>query len=711
MKETVIKEKYEAILANAISKNLKTAFDILAAMLCETRRPEWVDKKNELEQNYKYLLQYAIDGIDDPEQENIYNNIRNALLNLSDHVYNALMTNFSNMYPYVQKRAISRLNLPNNEEIEHIFAQNEDNEEKENLLSLVFSRFWLKAFYSEREIMLIESLIFGDETHSADKCMMISALMLSLLLQYDEKKMEALTTISASSTGEVQNRAFIALLLCCSTHHNRIKLNASLNSKIQLISQKAWFNEKFVTSILLFINGLDTEKVNKELKDDIMPSLIKDSGFISDNLDLNSLINGSNSFTENPDWEKLTDKGDIADKVQRFVELQQNGADVFMGTFSAMKSHPFFSKIHNWFRPYNTTNAWVKKEFKGKDYKVFTFISANPAICDSDRYSMLFSLSSVPENYLTELENTLNNQLEQLRNLKPENPYSDDNISERIDIQQYWQNLYRFFKLHPYKGDFTDPYNNGIDIVNLPFINYINNKNLITIADAMMKKRFYAASIPILLFVSNKKQSDANTLQKLGYCYQKKNMFNEALNFYNKAELVSASSAWLKKTKAFCYMQIHNYTSAYEIYSTLSESSPNDLHLVLNMANCLIAQKRYNDAIPALFKLEYLDPCDKITRLIAWILFIIKDYDRSSDYMNRIPTEKRTSRDWTILGHVSWCQKHKGDAVSYYTQACKKAEGKDSVINDIRNDIEILVNNGVNKSEIPLVLDRIRYTE
>lgn len=710
MKETEIKDNYTAIVSNTVSKNLRRAFDLLSEMLVQLRKPEWIDKKEALEQNYQYLLQYAIDGIDDPEQENIYNKIRTSLLVLADQAYNALMTSISNEYPYIHKRSISKIALPDNTEIEAILS-GEECDNKDQTLSLVFSRIWLKAFYSDREITLIDSLIYGDETKYEDKCMLVSAIMLGLLLQFDEKKFEILTTISSSLTGEIQNRAFIALLLCCDRYYNRLQLYPNIQKKIQLLATKNWFNEKFATSVLLFVNGLETEKISKEMKDSIMPDLMKETSILSDNLDIDSMLNNLNGFSENPEWDKIMDKYDVSDKIQRFVDLQRNGADVFLGTFSSMKSHAFFSQICNWFRPYNTSNSWVIKEFKGKSYQLFDFISLNPSICDSDRYSMLFSLSSVPESYLKSLEENLKIQADQIKLLKEENSLNENNGNDRMNIQLYWQNLYRFFRLHPNKSSFPDPYETGINIVNLPFINAVDNRTLMSIVDSLMKKKFYSQALSILLHLVNSNKTDAGTLQKLGFCYQKKAMYAEALSHYEKAEIVSSNNVWLDKVKAYCYMQTQEYEKALDIYKKLSLSNPDDLAIVLNLANSHIALKQYAEAIPALFKLEYLSPSDKIYRLIAWCAFVTQKYEQATTYINKIELSKRSSRDWTILGHISWCQSHKGQAIDYYQQAYKLSNDKQTLIEQIQNDISYLEANGIKKTEVPFVLDRIRYIE
>lgn len=730
MNDTDVKDKYEQIINHTLNKNLKGAFDILNELLSSVHKSEWNDKKNELEQNYKYLLQYVFDGIKDPAQEEIYNNIRISLLNLADLAYNAIKTSSSNEYPYVQKRGISKLVFPINSEIEKILSTGGQDtindllkdvnisssseievvgeEKKDEILDLTFMRLWLKAVYSNRETSLLESLILSEEVRNDDKCLLVSALMLSLLLQFDEKKFEILLTILQATNGEVQTRAMVAFILCCNRYALRLTLYEGLQKGIQNIIRKPWFASKFTTCALFFINGLETEKVNEEVQKTIIPDLMKSSASISENLDLSKL--NLENIEENPEWKSLNEKNDITDKIERFTELQRNGADVFLSTFSSLKNHSFFSHICNWFRPFNTTNSWVRREFKGKDYKLFDLISLNPMICNSDRYSMLFSLSSVPESYLKNIEDSLKIQEEQIKQIQKENKLSEDTNKERLETQLYWQDLYRFFKLHPFKQAFPDPYKKGLDINSLPFKDILGDKVLSAIADTYFKKKFYTEALSIYLLISNK-DVNSNILQRIGYCYQKKAFYDRALTYYNKADLIDTNNPWLNKMKALCHMQQMQYEEALTIYNHLVEKDRDSSNIALYMAQCYIGMQQYDKALPLLYKLEYLSPSNKIYRTIAWCAFLDGKFEHSEKYLMKIGQSERTSKDYMNLGHISLCQNNRVKALDFYTLARSTKKDDQTIESKFLNDLTIFEKYITDKEDIPFIVDRLRYIE
>ena len=85
----IAKQQYEtyALLAE---RRLKDAFGKLAVLITELQ--DWLsrDKLNEMETAYKYMIQYMLDGVDDPERKRIYDHLGVAAYVLTDRVSDAL---------------------------------------------------------------------------------------------------------------------------------------------------------------------------------------------------------------------------------------------------------------------------------------------------------------------------------------------------------------------------------------------------------------------------------------------------------------------------------------------------------------------------------------------------------------------------------------------------------------------------------------------
>ena len=68
-----INKAYNRIIGSLDSKELKNAFDSIQALISGSREISFQDKLNELQDTYKYMLRYRIEGAKDPMQEQIYN--------------------------------------------------------------------------------------------------------------------------------------------------------------------------------------------------------------------------------------------------------------------------------------------------------------------------------------------------------------------------------------------------------------------------------------------------------------------------------------------------------------------------------------------------------------------------------------------------------------------------------------------------------------
>ena len=81
---------------------------------------------------------------------------------------------------------------------------------------------------------------------------------------------------------------------------------------------------------------------------------------------------------ENPEWSEILEQSGIADKLQELTELQMEGADVYMSTFSMLKSFPFFNETAHWFLHFDPEFSAVQDLFQQQDQSlVAAFLKNN----------------------------------------------------------------------------------------------------------------------------------------------------------------------------------------------------------------------------------------------------------------------------------------------------------------------------------------------
>ncbi len=100
MNATQIDTTYKAILRFVSASRLKPAFDRIKMMIDDLQYGEFSDRFNELERNYKFLLDYYLKGVQDPERKSVYSKLVAKLLILLADVREELMMKNSSNFEY-----------------------------------------------------------------------------------------------------------------------------------------------------------------------------------------------------------------------------------------------------------------------------------------------------------------------------------------------------------------------------------------------------------------------------------------------------------------------------------------------------------------------------------------------------------------------------------------------------------------------------------
>jgi tetratricopeptide (TPR) repeat protein len=730
MTYTEIELLHQKICDYILSRHLKVAFDKLGNLIESLQSGEWMDRKRELETAYQYMLQYMMEGADDPEQLKIYNRLRVSAMETADLVREQLMLRQVSSPIYAREN-----NLPENSEIileleshsanvslaglleESLNTEGksvEFSKNHEKMLTGVFRHFWLMEKYREKEVELVSTIFENPEIDFSDKSVIISAVTLSLMRTFDEKKFEILLDIYNETDEQLKQRAFIGFILCSYIYNRRIQLYDNLINHIRTLISDNAFVQNLQVVLLQFIRSKETEKITKKLTEEFIPEMVKISPFIQEKMNLKDLMQDENLLSDkNPEWQEMLDKTGITDKIQQFTELQMEGADVFMSTFSSMKHFPFFSEISNWFMPFTNHSSIAEALKKNNKPGLLDALSKNYFLCNSDKYSLIFGISQMPENAKETIIHSMKLESEQIEELKKDEELLAQSTKAEHISNQYIQDIYRFFKLYRRKSEFKDPFNTPLDLYNLFFIKEIedSDKLLRTIGEAYFNKDFYDDAVTIFENLLRKEEFNVDMNQKAGYCYQKKGNYRKALSYYLKADMLKPESLWNLRKIAFCYRSLKDSETALKYYLQIERKLPDDMAVQLSIGHCYLEQKMYNDALQVFFKVEYLAPANqKVWRPIAWCSFITGKLEQAAKYYQKIDESERNHHDWINLGHVTWCFKDRKNALIYYKKALETMNYDiNSFLRILKEDAPFLVENGINRNEIPIFLDKLRY--
>lgn len=733
-KDIITKKKN--ILLYLSKRQLKEVFENLNSLTVNLQDWRFNETLAELETNYKFMLHYLFEGTEDSERENVYNNLIRSLYEITDDVTDELLKSESTNIFYERLRINdlkTKISINDyKEQLNAIYESFslisliEDNEEKEikskelqvkkeRIASEIFNSIFISPRATEEDYKDYVSFINSDEVNSSEKCLMISALTLSLFHRFDSKKMQVLMNAININDIQLKARATVGLIVIMQMYDIRWNFYTELQTQLEVLAENADFKKIFLRIIIQLIRARETEKISKKITEEIIPEMMRFNHLAGKKLNIEELLGDGDLSEKNPEWKKELNESGLANKLQEYSNLQMEGADVFHSTFSGLKNFPFFSDISNWFLPFETNYSQISSIFgigKGSDLLKTAIVDSNH-MCNSDKYSFCLNLLQIPSSQRELMLGKMGAESEELKQLQREAAELNTNINEEIVSNQYIQDLYRFFKLNPYKNNFFDIFKLRLNFYDkksiTPLISDIESMKQIALY--CFDKNYFKEALLIFELLVNKAADSGDIWQKIGYCKQMLNDYDGALDAYLHADLIAPNNSWILRRIAHIYRTIKKPELAIEYYQKTLNLTPDNLNLELNIGHCYLELKEYEKALNSYFKVELLDTKNsfKALRPIAWTAFLLRKFDLSIKYYKQILDNKPTIHDYLNAGHVELCSGQMNKAIEYYKEGVLKENDFNQFVNLFETDKEILINFGIKKDLFPFIYDQTQY--
>lgn len=729
----------ELILDNEILNAINELFDFAI----HTKKQYHQIKIEKVKDTYSNILHHSFIGIDDPERDKIYSYLQKSLLELNDEIKECLLTESSDLTIYkmkwsLEKNMLNRSdeafslinNLTFDNELDQILKDNNielsnnktdksKNISRQEALKELFNYLWLTDDYKEMEIKTLDTICYSNKIPWHDKSLIISALTLSLIRNFDEEKFFTLIKFYSTFENQVWQRALIGIVIGLYKYDKRLKLYPKLEKELIKLSKADEIDKQIESIIIQIFKSKDTEKITKKWEEEILPEMKKMQPKIEKNLDLENILSDEYLEDKNPDWEKVfEDSPDLLDKLQDFSQMQIEGSDVFMSAFSKLKHFPFFNEISNWFTPFYKENEYIDLIIEKEETNLQPFVEQLEKsfhMCNSDKYSFCLNLQMIPESHKSMMMEMFNEEMKGLEEVA-----KDDNLLNKFTITksiftQYLQDLYRFYKLHPYKHEFSDIFDWNFDIQDFSFFDkLVTNKQVKrNIAEFFLENQHFDQAVELFRIIEKSEETNIELFEKIGYCYQRSGDYKNALKYYKRAELIDSGKVWIIKKIALCYRYLNEHENALTYYKEAEKSESDNLYIQAYIGHTLMRLKQYEEALKYYFKVEYLAPSnDKIQRPIAWISFILGKFDSAINYYSKIIEKDINEFVLIQLGHVYWCINNLPKAIEYYKKAFEYLKGDLNKFNSAFNeDSNYLIKHGIKELDIKLMKDYIVNTK
>jgi len=732
-----IKNQYRRLCRLVSSRRVKDALDVLNQLVSESGYSDFFIQQEHLEHTYEQMLKYMLEGVQDPERDTVYQKLLTSILELADKVKEWLMETHSGWHTYILKREVDRQqeltgkrvietmdDLSFKRELDEILDEGKvspeaDDERRRKLSSEIFKHLWLSNKYNEAENSLSAAIISCKDFVWHEKALYISAILLSGLRYWDEDKVHRLIDFTGEEDQEVSARALVAIVILLYQYDHRVEFYPNIIHRLKLLNDELKLEQNLEKIALQLIRTRDTLEIGRKLQEDLMPEMAKLKPKLEDKLKMDDIRDELLEEGRNPDWESMfSESDDLYRKVDEFMKLQMEGADVYMTTFAHLKQFPFFNELTNWLVPFHNENPDLKEIYDSRndqfDPDIFVDgLKKTPFLCNSDKYSFIFNLRYLPVEQKKMLSNAFLMEMEGMQEMLEDEKLTSGDFTMRTVFIQYIQDLYRFFKISPFKNEFEDVFEGKLELFRSYFFDQIveNDSTIRNIAEFLFEKDHFEEALDIFTMLLSQQSENQELLEKAGYCCQKMGNFKSAVIHYQRIGLGGDMNLWTLKNLGICYRKSGDYREALKVYEKATILQPDDQTIESLIGFCQMKLGDYNTALKHYFKIEYLNPGNPhILRPIAWCYFALGEFEKSDKYFSRVFEGKPGYFDYINYGHLQWAMGNKKDAVEHYIQSLRDLNFEmEDFLKTMEDDRELLITNGINQKDIPLMLDYLHY--
>ncbi len=726
---TEIQRKVTGLLAD---KRLKQAIDTLSGNIDELQDWELRTRFTEMQTAYQFMLDYMRKGMPDPDRERLHEELIGRCYIINDQIAIARLTEHSTKVYCQMRRKYKNLaalggvherlkeNAANSAVIENLPASDckgvreQLSQEHERLLPELFATIWSSIGWSRGDAEKVISIINDEEISIHDRATAVSAITLSALKCFEPIKVETLCNIAVNSHPSLAVRAITGIVITLFEYEQRIAHYPTLKAALDTLRDNTTAMRHIQTIQIQLLRCRETQKIDRKMREEIIPAMMKNSQKLNGKLSIDILKEIESDEDKNPEWSKWIEEDDIKSKIEEMTKWQIEGADVYMSTFSQLKNYPFFSEISNWLRPFDTKMPGISDLLPNDNNGTQTLIGAickSPVFCNSDKYSFCFTLQRVPAEQRDMLMGQLGGEESAAIEDAETHALANKEKMAEIESNQYIQDLYRFFKVSNFRGEFKDPFTMQLNLLEsktlAPLIS--DNNAVLRTFRYLVEKEYYSEAYNAGKLFEKNGDCDAQFFQEMGYCLQKERRYKEAIDYYTKADIVKPDTLWTLRHIAQCYRMQGEFDNALGYYQMAEELAPENISLLLQTGESFATMKQYEEAFTRFYKVEFLKPGSlRATRAIAWCSFITGKDEQARNYYKRLHANPSPSyEDYLNAGHLEWVNHNNTQALEFYEKAKQICGSADKVAEQIMHDSETLISRGVSENELLLLRDLI----
>ena len=674
---------YKRTINKLDERHLGEALELLQELANVLGDWKLLDEVADVNSAYGLLLYYMEQGNNDPAREQQHTNFIAACYNIAEkaaQTERALVTGTS-----ARMRSISEiLKDMENLELKNITSEpcEEDANKHVELYTELFNASYDSFLWNDEAAAQAQEVIDSALIAENDKVLMASGLFINCLQAFDARKIIFFAdNYSTATSSMLRIRMLVAVAFTLYTYRNRLFAYPAITSKLKDLCNNPRFTTDMQNLQKLIIESLSTHEVDRKMREEIIPAMLKSHNFNPEKFGIDSLEEISES---NPEWKNFEQQ------VGKLAELEAAGADIYYSTFSTLKRYPFFNNAANWLYPFEENHPGIPKQIRKTGLKgIANALLKSDVLCDSDKYSFCMLTTQMTDGQV----NMIISQL-------PEMGGYDTAIAQTSEstCRNYLRNLFRFFYLYSGKSKPANPFETDMSLLDCNELAeaFKDKTEINKISAYAIKKGKYDMAISFLLLSETKGFADSEVYQELGFCYQKKKSYFDAIAAYEKANALSGDSKWTLQHLAQTNRIVGNYKDALNYYRLLETAKGEDAKIAFRCGECLVHLESYDDAMHEFFKAEYLNPdMTAATRAIAWCSILTDDIKQARKYYDKLLLKEEQG---------AWIDGDTKAAVELYSRAYAELK-REEFLKRMQSDKEILKTHGISNYDITFMSD------
>lgn len=720
----------EEILSKAINclmdRRLSNAIEVLEQLYVQRPSLMGHSEFEAIKTDYQLMVDYMGRGFSDSHRESLYSTLLQRLYRVAADL--EISWRCKNVSAYVNSfRVIDHLNTSHDfvrtvlesfvSDIAMLSLQAEETREQkstelydrhQSFMNRLFSALWTSCQWTDDDCQFYTELLLSPTVMSTDQQVIVSAISLGAMNQFDINKFKTLVNVYQKATDEhVRQRALVGWVLAV---FEGMDIFPEQDTLIRELCENPTITRELLTLQIQFFYSKDAEKDNDKIQRDIMPDIMRNSNLTIGRLGIMEKEEDAiESILHQDADEKRMEQ--MEEKVRKMMDMQKQGSDIYFGGFSQMKRFPFFNDMVNWFTPFYLNHPALRPVIsKLGDTKFLNTLMERSNFCESDRYSFAFALEQIINQLPSDIKEVIGSDA-MLGPLA-----ESDDMEDAISIRRtYLQDLYRFFRLYHTANDFINPFEDngkGDFVADTFFFTYKSFMGTglddvkLRLASHLYKHQQMTELAELLTTFQS---ADPRYAILMGYTNIHMGKAEFAYQFFDYALKAEPDNQWALKGKARAALDAEDYKTAEEVYTELLKLEPGHKNYTMNRCVALLKLGRTSEVREELFRLDYQYPEDmNVKRVLAWAMLSDNSLDKASQLYDTLLAATPAHEDYLNAGYCQWAMGNVQRAVELFREwMVKSGKSTEQLLEEFRSDADTLEMYGISETDCFLMLSLV----